>query len=89
VEADILSSCDLLIICGTTLKIPGVKRIVKEFSKSIECKKDENGNGGAIIWMGNELPNQCIVDHVEFIDLVVLGDCQNFAKMTEPWFEKK
>lgn len=89
VEADILSSCDLLIICGTTLKIPGVKRIVKEFSKSIECKKDENGNGGAIIWMGNELPNQGIVDHVEFIDLVVLGDCQKFAKMTEPWFEKK
>lgn len=39
VESDILTNSDLLIICGTTLKIPGVKRIVKEFSKSIESKK--------------------------------------------------
>lgn len=87
VESDILTACDLLIICGTTLKIPGVKRIVKEFSKSIESEKSENG--GAILWIGNELPNQGIVDYVKFIDLVVLGDCQKFARMTEPWFSKK
>lgn len=87
VESDILTNSDLLIICGTTLKIPGVKRIVKEFSKSIESKKKETGDGGAIIWLGNEIPSQSIVDYVEFIDLVVLGDCQEFAKMTEKWFE--
>ncbi|XBW36371.1 hypothetical protein QEN19_001950 [Hanseniaspora menglaensis] len=88
VESDILSSCDLLIVCGTTLKIPGVKRIVREFSRSIQSKKEENGNGGAIIWMGNELPSQGVVDYVEFIDMVVLGDCQKFAKMTTDWFTK-
>jgi len=87
VESDILTNSDLLIICGTTLKIPGVKRIVKEFSKSIESKKQETGEGGAIIWLGNEIPSQSIVDYVEYIDLVVLGDCQKFAKMTEKWFE--
>lgn len=87
VESDILTNSDLLIICGTTLKIPGVKRIVKEFSKSIESKKKETGEGGAIIWLGNEIPSQSIVDYVEHIDLVILGDCQKFAEMTTKWFE--
>lgn len=34
---------DLLIVAGTSLKVPGTKRIVKEFAKAAQCRSERRG----------------------------------------------
>ena len=75
VSQDISSSPDCLIIAGTTLKIPGVRRMCKEFAKKIHSKN------GIVLWINNEVPSKAIQDFLEFIDLIVVGDCQNLSSL--------
>ncbi|GME83216.1 unnamed protein product [Ambrosiozyma monospora] len=69
-ESDLKSKPDCLIISGTTLKIPGVRRLVKEMAKVVHSRN------GYIIWVNLDEPSQTIVDYVEYFDLIVVGDCQ-------------
>ncbi|ODV84223.1 hypothetical protein CANARDRAFT_29379 [[Candida] arabinofermentans NRRL YB-2248] len=69
-ESDLKSKPDCLVVVGTTLKIPGVRRLVKEMSKVVHSNK------GCIIWINLEEPTQSIVDYVEYFDLIVSGNCQ-------------
>ncbi|KAG0678194.1 hypothetical protein C6P40_000874 [Pichia californica] len=69
-EKDLKSKPDCLIISGTTLKIPGVKRLVKEMAKVVHSNK------GYVIWINIDEPSQNIIDYVDYFDLIVVGDCQ-------------
>lgn len=69
-EKDLKSKPDCLVISGTTLKIPGVKRLVKEMARVVHA------NNGYVIWINIDLPPQNVVDYIDYIDLVVVGDCQ-------------
>lgn len=66
-EADLKKRPDGLIVVGTTLKVPGVKRLVKELCQAVHAAK------GATVWMNLEEPPQQIFKD---FDLVVKGDCQ-------------
>ncbi|ODV97921.1 hypothetical protein PACTADRAFT_23222, partial [Pachysolen tannophilus NRRL Y-2460] len=68
---DLLRKPDSLIIVGTTLKIPGVRRLVKELTRVVHYNK------GCVIWINIEEPSMSVVDYLEFIDLIVVGDCQD------------
>lgn len=68
---------DTLLIVGTSLQIPGVRQIVKQFVTKIRSKK------GFIIWINNELPNQSLRNLMDGCDLFVIGDCQNIPKLME------
>lgn len=69
-ERDLKSKPDCLIVTGTTLKIPGVRRLVKEMAKVVHA------NNGYVIWINIDEPPQSVIDYVEYFDLVVVGDCQ-------------
>jgi NAD-dependent histone deacetylase SIR2 len=69
-EKDLKSKPDCLIITGTTLKIPGVRRLVKEMAKTVHSNK------GYVIWINIDEPPQNVIDYVEYFDLIVVGDCQ-------------
>ncbi|CDO94055.1 unnamed protein product [Kluyveromyces dobzhanskii CBS 2104] len=68
---DIKSNPDALIIVGTSLKIPGVKQMVKQFAAKVRTKK------GFVIWINREPPPPTIINLINGYDLIVSGDCQN------------
>lgn len=69
-ERDLKNRPDCLIVTGTSLKIPGVRRLVKEMAKVVHSRN------GYVIWMNLDPPSQSIVDYVEHFDLIIVGDCQ-------------
>ncbi|VEU22971.1 DEKNAAC104104 [Brettanomyces naardenensis] len=69
-ESDLKARPDCLIVTGTTLKIPGVRRLVKEMARVVHSRN------GYVIWINLDEPTQTIVDYVEFFDLIVVGNCQ-------------
>ncbi|EEB08867.2 Sir2 family histone deacetylase Hst4 [Schizosaccharomyces japonicus yFS275] len=68
---DLKSKPDCLIIAGTSCKIPGVKRIIKQMSMSVRRQK------GSVVWMNHDPPNKEF-DHL--CDVIVTGDCQTAVK---------
>lgn len=70
VKADMRTRPDAVIVVGTTLKVPGVKRIVKEMSAIVRDRKD----GGMAVWINNEAPPK----DLEW-NLVVKGPCDFVA----------
>ncbi|AMD21121.1 HEL160Cp [Eremothecium sinecaudum] len=75
VMKDLKAKCDCLLIVGTSLRIPGVKAMCKQFAQSVRSRK------GIILWVNKELPSQRILDMFAGVDLVVLGDCQDLCKL--------
>ncbi|EGW32030.1 uncharacterized protein SPAPADRAFT_61129, partial [Spathaspora passalidarum NRRL Y-27907] len=71
-NVDLRSKPDLLIIMGTSLKVDGVKRLVKCLSKSIHEK------GGKVIFI-NKTPLSKQWKNV--IDYEVLTDCDDFVRI--------
>lgn len=83
-ETDIRSKPDCLLIVGTTLKIPGVKVLVRELARVVRS------GGGCVIWVNKDQPKLDVVDYIEWLDLIVTGDCQvigdvvdNYSKQLE------
>lgn len=71
-SADLRVRPDALIVVGTTLKVPGVKRIAREMCKTVRDRKD-----GLAIWINNDPPPP----GKEFEwDLVVEGPCDEVAR---------
>lgn len=71
--------CDSLIIVGTTLSIPHVKKLCQNLAHAMKTnKRKKKGN---VIFISNEMPNQSLLNSFQdMIDLIVLGDCQNLCK---------
>lgn len=85
VTSDLRARPDALIVVGTSMRIPGVKRIVKEMSRVVRDRRD-----GATVWInrdggpvGKEFGN-CF-------DLVVKGDCDEVARKAalKMWWEEE
>jgi NAD-dependent histone deacetylase SIR2 len=63
-ESDIRAAPDMMVILGTSLRVHGLKRIVKEFAKAVHAK------GGMVVFVNNTAPtesawNDTIDHHVE------------------------
>ncbi len=78
---DLKSKPDCLIIAGTSLKIPGVRKLVRELARAVHAAK------GCVIWMNTDEPSISIVDFVEYIDMIVVGDCQDIPKVVDSYEE--
>ena len=74
VTADLRSRPDAVIVVGTSLEIPGVKRIVREMCKVVRGRKD-----GAAIWI-NRAPPPVAKEFEDCWDLVIAGDCDKVAQ---------
>lgn len=79
---DLKSKPDCLIIAGTSLKIPGVRKLVRELARAVHAAK------GCVIWVNTDEPSISIVDFVEYIDLIVVGDCQDVPKIVDSYEEQ-
>ncbi|KAK9470587.1 DHS-like NAD/FAD-binding domain-containing protein, partial [Dipodascopsis tothii] len=68
-SADLRSRPDGLLVVGTSLKIPGVRRIVREMSNAVHAAK------GSVIWINNDDP-PIGKEFDSCFDLIIKGDCQ-------------
>ena len=71
-NADIKSRPRVLIVAGTSLKIPGVRRLVKSMCAMIRSRKD-----GVTMFVNNEPPSGKEFD--DCFDLIVQGSCDEVA----------
>ncbi|KZM28181.1 uncharacterized protein EKO05_0001632 [Ascochyta rabiei] len=65
---------DAVIVAGTTLKVPGIRRIAREMCNTVRDRKD-----GVAIWINND-PEPLGVDLKNAWDLVVTGPCDEVAR---------
>lgn len=75
-NADIRSRPDALIVVGTSMKIPGVRRLVKSLSSVIRSRRN-----GVTMWINNEAPSG--KEFEDCFDLVVKGDCEEVARLAQ------
>lgn len=82
VSADLRTRPDALIVVGTTLKVPGVKRIVKEMCGVVRGRRD-----GVTVWINKNPPPPG--PGFEW-DLIVNGPCDRVADLADmpKWDEK-
>ena len=73
VKSDLRSRPDAVIVVGTSLEIPGVKRIVREMCGVVRGRRD-----GVAIWI-NRGPPPVAKEFEDCWDLVVAGDCDKVA----------
>ncbi|KAL2872052.1 putative SIR2 family histone deacetylase (Hst4) [Aspergillus lucknowensis] len=73
-NADIRSRPDALIVVGTSLKIPGVRRLVKSLCSVIRSRRN-----GVTMWINNEPPSG--KEFEDCWDLMVKGDCEEVARL--------
>ncbi|PVH96403.1 DHS-like NAD/FAD-binding domain-containing protein, partial [Periconia macrospinosa] len=74
VSADLRTRPDAVIVAGTTLKVPGVRRITREMCLTVKDRKD-----GVNIWINND-PEPMGKDLADVWDLVVQGPCEEVAR---------
>ncbi|KAF2856383.1 NAD-dependent histone deacetylase-like protein SIR2 [Plenodomus tracheiphilus IPT5] len=65
---------DAVIVAGTTLKVPGVRRIAREMCNIVRDRKD-----GVTVWLNND-PEPLGKDLEDVWDLVVKGPCDEVAR---------
>ncbi|KAL4774957.1 NAD-dependent protein deacetylase hst4 [Aspergillus nidulans var. acristatus] len=75
-NADIRSRPDALIVVGTSLKIPGVRRLVKSLCSVIRSRRN-----GVTMWINNEPPSG--KEFEDCFDLLVKGDCEEVARLAQ------
>ncbi|KAL4893964.1 silent information regulator protein Sir2p [Aspergillus ambiguus] len=73
-NADIRSRPDALIVVGTSLKIPGVRRLVKSLCHVIRSRRN-----GVTMWINNEPPVG--KEFEDCWDLMVRGNCEEVARL--------
>jgi NAD-dependent histone deacetylase SIR2 len=72
--ADMRLRPDAVIVAGTTLKVPGVRRIAREMCKIVRDRKD-----GVAIWINND-PEPLGKELEDVWDIVVKGPCDEVAR---------
>lgn len=79
-NADIRARPDALMVVGTSMKIPGVRRLVKSLCSVIKSRKN-----GVTMWVNNEPPVG--KEFEDCFDLKVTGNCDEVARLAqlEPW----
>ncbi|KAE8349308.1 DHS-like NAD/FAD-binding domain-containing protein [Aspergillus coremiiformis] len=75
-NADIRSRPDALIVVGTSLKIPGVRRLVKSLCSVIRSRRN-----GVTMWINNEPPVG--KEFEDCWDLMVKGNCDEVARLAD------
>ena len=82
-ETDLKARPDALVVVGTSMKIPGVKRMVREM-----CKAVRSVRGGRTIWInsGQTPPLTGGFDQTSW-DIVVDADCQTVAHLVDSTWE--
>ncbi|KAJ6790188.1 hypothetical protein PWT90_07894 [Aphanocladium album] len=80
-SADLRTRPDAVIVVGTTLKVPGTRRLVKELCQVTRGRKD-----GFTAWI-NLSPEPKGIDLKDCWDMVVQSKCDNVARLTAlpPW----
>jgi NAD-dependent histone deacetylase SIR2 len=73
-QADLRARPDAVIVVGTSLEIPGVKRMVREMCKVVRGRKY-----GDAIWI-NRSPPPIAKEYEDCWDLIVAGDCDAVAQ---------
>jgi len=74
-KADLKTRPDAIVVVGTSLKVPGIKRIVKEMCKSVQDMR-----GGVTMWINHEDP-PLTKDLEGLFDYIVKGDCEMVASL--------
>jgi len=77
VTADLRSRPDAVIVVGTSMEIPGVKRIVREMCGVVRGRRD-----GLAVWI-NRGPPPIGKEFEDCWDLVVKGDCDKVAGLAD------
>jgi NAD-dependent histone deacetylase SIR2 len=79
-NSDVKSRPRVLIVAGTSLKIPGVRRLVKSMCANIRTRKD-----GVTMFINNEPPSGKEFD--DCFDLIIKGSCDEVARQAnlKPW----
>lgn len=72
---DLRKRPDAVIVVGTTLKVPGVKRIVREMCATVRNRKD-----GVAIWINND-PEPSGKEFDDCWDIVVRAKCDDVARL--------
>lgn len=80
-SADLKARPDAIIVVGTTLKVPGTRRLVKEF-----CQVTRGRKNGLTIWINTDAEPKG-VDFKDCWDIVVKSKCDNVARLAAlpPW----
>lgn len=73
-HADIKSRPDAVIVVGTSMKIPGLKRLVREL-----CAVTRDRRGGFTAWINLD-PEPLGIDMKDCWDMVVRADCDEIAR---------
>lgn len=76
-KADLKARPDCLIVVGTSLKVPGVRRIVREM-----CGVVRDYRGGMTVWINEDDP-PVGKDFDGIFDLIVRGDCEKVARIAD------
>lgn len=78
---DLRKRPDAIIVVGTTLKVPGVKRIVREMCATVRDRKD-----GVAIWINND-PEPSGKEFEDCWDIIVRAKCDDVARLAAlgPW----
>ena len=74
VPFDIASNPEVLIILGTSLKVFGLQKIVRDFAKAIHARKDRKGR---VIFVNRTSPAESVWDGV--IDDYIAMDCDDWV----------
>lgn len=72
--ADLKSRPDAVIVVGTSLKVPGIRRLAREL-----CSVARDKRGGFTAWINHD-PEPTSVDVKDCWDMVVTGDCDDVAQ---------
>ena len=74
-HADLKSRPDAVIVVGTSLKVPGIRRLAKEM-----CAVTRGRRGGFTAWINHD-PEPLGVDFKDSWDMVVRGECDEVARL--------
>lgn len=80
-SADLRARPDAVLVVGTTLKVPGTRRLVKELCQVTRGRRD-----GFTVWI-NPSPEPKGIDFKDCWDLVVKAKCDDVASLVQlpPW----
>ncbi|KAK4052569.1 NAD-dependent deacetylase hst3 [Microbotryomycetes sp. JL221] len=71
-HADANASIDILLVSGTSLKIPGFKQLVKQFAHTVRQRN------GLVVFVNKEEMNQS--EWLRVFDYQIIGDVETFAE---------
>jgi NAD-dependent histone deacetylase SIR2 len=74
-HADLKSRPDAVIVVGTSLKVPGIRRLAKEM-----CSVTRGRRGGFTAWINHD-PEPLGIDFKDCWDMVVRGECDDVARL--------